>query len=124
MIYGEITISNDFLEFTFDPFVMFSIALVNFVAFYYLRKLLKKICTTEKKFKFSWLKFEMFESVSDIIIELLPVLFLPCANFVFNPHFGDYYQRINLLLFSAMAGVGVVFPFFYFSKLVKDKNSS
>lgn len=63
----------------------------------------------------------MFESVSDIVIELLPVLFLPCANFIFSPHFQDYLEKANLTLFSMMAGVGVIFPFFYFSKLVKDK---
>lgn len=49
------------------------------------------------------------------------MLFLPCANYIYSPHFTDYLEKINLILFSSMAGVGVIFPFFYFAKLVKNR---
>lgn len=41
---------------------------INYAAFYYIRKTLRKKILAKTKLKLQWLKFDLFESASDIII--------------------------------------------------------
>lgn len=48
--------------------MMLAIMFTNYLIFYYLRKWLKKKFLAKTKLKLSWLKFDLFESLSDVII--------------------------------------------------------
>lgn len=136
MVYGDVELPIDFMSFAFDPLMTIGIGFANYLLFLLLRSAFRRAFQKDNEPKISWLglnqlegerpkvtwlKFSFFESIGEVVIELLPVLFLPAANFVFHPFFGNVLEKINMALFSTLAAFGVIFPFFYSSTLMRRK---